>query len=142
MSFEIFDRKVKYSGSPAMTFTTNGRISFNKSATAIFEKKAVENILLLWDKDKRIIGVRPIIKKDSRAYKVHYGKRGNGCGFSATTFLRHIRYNVNETQSIDTEWDEQEQMFLAELPEELLKKEEVVIVKRKKKPSEDDISNK
>ena len=78
MGFEIFNRKVQWSGSPAITFNKLGRVSFNKAATALFEKNAVENVLLLWDEQNRLVGVRPITKKDNRAYKLHFGKKGNG----------------------------------------------------------------
>jgi hypothetical protein len=122
MAFEIFSRKFQYRGTPSATFTTNGRISFNKAATAQFEKNAVENVLLLWDKERRIVGVRPITKKDNRAYKVHSGKKGNGCGFSASTFLRYIGFDISATVSMPALWDEQEEMFMLEVPEQYLNK--------------------
>lgn len=123
MAFEIFSRKIQRGGGPSVSFTTLGRFAFNKSATAIFEDKAVENVLLMWDKEKRLIGVRQITKKDNRAYKVHFGKKGNGCGFSASTFLKHIGLNESERRTMPTNWDEQEGMFLIEVPEEYLKKD-------------------
>jgi hypothetical protein len=122
MAFEIFSRKIQRGGPPSVTFTTLGRLSFNMTATAQFEKNAVENVLLLWDKEKRLIGVRPITKKDLRAYKVHYGKKGNGCGFSAKTFLRYIGYNEGNTRSTPARWNEQEEMFIIEVPGEYLRK--------------------
>ena len=121
MAFEIFSRKIQRGGGPSVSFTTLGRLSFNKSATAQFEKNAVENVLLMWDKEKRLIGIRPITKKDPRAYKVHYGKKGNGCGFSASTFLRYIGYIEGDSRSALARWDEQEAMFLVEVPEQYLK---------------------
>ena len=123
MAFEIFSRKTQWGGEPTVTFTTLGRFAFNKSATVIFEKHAVENIILMWDKEKRLIGVRPINKKDPRSYKIHYGKRGNGCGFSASTFLKYIGYSEAETHSIPARWDEQEAMFIIEVPEQYLKED-------------------
>jgi hypothetical protein len=100
-----------------------GRVSFNKAATALFEKNAVENVLLLWDEQNRLVGVRPITKKDNRAYKLHFGKKGNGAGFSAATFLTYIRYDLSESRSILARWDEQEQMFVIEVPQEYLGKD-------------------
>lgn len=124
MAFEIFTRKIQRGGSPSVSFTILGRLGFNKSATAVFEKNAVENVLLLWDAEKQLIGIRPITKKDPRAYKVHYGKKGNGCGFSAVTFLKHIGYfKEGESQTLPAKWDEHEEMFLIEVPEQLLRKE-------------------
>ena len=63
MAFVVFNRKVQNGGSPAVTFTTNGRLAFNKAATAKFEKHDVEYVLLLWDAEGKRIGVQPIPKK-------------------------------------------------------------------------------
>jgi hypothetical protein len=122
MAFEIFSRKVQWGGTPSVTFSMTGRFSFNKAATAYFEKNAIENVLLLWDSDLSLIGVRPIRKKDSRSYKVHMGTKGNGCGFSATTFLKYIGYDYSKSMSMLAKWDETEEMFLIEVPKELIKK--------------------
>ncbi|MBZ5665512.1 MAG: hypothetical protein LAO30_12995 [Acidobacteriia bacterium] len=122
MAWEIFTRKVRRSGTPAITFNKLGRISLNKTATATLEKDAVEFVLLLWDADKRQVGVRPIKKKDQRAYRLAYGKKGNGAGFSAKTFMDHIDYDYSESRSTPVRWDDGESMFIAELPTEFIRK--------------------
>lgn len=118
MAWEIFTRKVRRGGSPAVTFNKLGRISLNKTATAVLEREAVEFALLLWDATKRQVGIRPITKKDQRAYRLAYGKKGNGAGFSAKTFMDHIGYDYSESRSIPVRWDDGESMFIAELPPE------------------------
>ncbi len=120
MAWEIFTRKVRKSASPSITFNKLGRLSLNKAATATLEKEAVEFVLLLWDAAKRQVGVRPITKKDQRSYRLAYGKKGNGAGFSAKTFMDHIGYDYSETRSFPTKWDEGESMFIAEIPAEHL----------------------
>lgn len=120
MPWEIFTRKVRRSGSPSITFNKLGRLAFNKSATAILERDAVEYVLLMWDAAKRQLGVRPITKKDSRAYTLAYGKKGNGAGFSAKTFMDYVGYDFSESRSFPARWDESESMFIAEIPEEHL----------------------
>lgn len=121
MGWEVFSRKIQRGGEPRLSFTTLGRFSFNKSATAEFQKHAVENVFLMWDKEKRLIGVKAAIKKDPRTYKIHYGTKGNGCGFSASTFLKYIGFDDKESRSVLTRWDEQEGMFIIEVPEQYLK---------------------
>jgi len=121
MAWEIFSRKVRRSGTPAVTFNKLGRISLNKTATAILERDAVEFVLLLWDPIKRQVGIRPITKKDQRAYRLAYGKKGNGAGFSAKTFMDHIGYEYSESRSTPVRWDEGESMFIAEVPVEYLR---------------------
>ena len=120
MAWEIFTRKVRRSGSPALTLNKLGRISLNKTATAILEKEAVEFVLLLWDAPKRQIGVRPITKKDPRAYRLAYGKKGNGAGFSAKTFMDYVGYDYKESRSFPVRWDEGESMFIGEIPADYL----------------------
>jgi len=108
MAWEIFTRKVRRRGSPAITFNKLGRISLNKTATETLEKDAVEFILLLWDGGKRQVAIRPITKKDPRAYRLAYGKKGNGAGFSAKTFMDYIDYDYSESRSTPVRWDEGE----------------------------------
>lgn len=120
MPWEIFTRKVRRSGSPAITFNKLGRIALNKTATAVLEKEAIEFVLLLWDADRRLVGVRPITKKDHRAYRLAYGQKGNGAGFSAKTFMDYIGYDQSETRSFPAQWNESDSTFTVELPEECL----------------------
>jgi hypothetical protein len=137
MGFEIYSRKIQRGGEPRLSFTTLGRFSFNKSATAEFQKRAVENVFLMWDKEKRLIGVKAAAKKDPRTYKIHYGTKGNGCGFSASTFLKYIGFDDRETRSVPARWDEQEGMFIIEVPEQYLEggKQEIVplVIKERKR---------
>jgi len=118
MAYEVFSRKTSRIGLPTITFTSLGRISLNKHATAILEKDAVEVVILLWDSEERKVGVRPITKRDSRAYRVSYGKKGNGAGFSAKTFLDYINYDYSVTRNFPIEWNEREGFFEVQIAEE------------------------
>jgi len=122
MSWEIFTRKTTRRGNPSITFNKLGRIALNKTATARFENDAVEFVLLLWDPAKRQVGIRPITKKDPRSYRLAYGKKGNGAGFSAKTFMDHIGYDATESRSVPVRWDESESMYIAEIPAEHVQK--------------------
>ena len=76
---------------------------------------------MLWDPTRRHVGIRPVTKKDQRAYRLAYGKKGNGAGFSAKTFMDHIGYDYSESRSTPVRWDEGESMFIAEVPMEYLR---------------------
>lgn len=121
MAYEVFTRKTSRVGSPMVTLSILGRISLNKAATRTLEKDATEFVILLWDREARSIGIRPITKKDPRAYRVSYGKKGNGAGFSAKTFLDHIEYSPDQTRSFPVEWNDQENMFEVQIPVEHFK---------------------
>lgn len=127
MGFEIFGRKVQWRGSPAVSFTKLGRIMFNKAVTAKFEKEAVDNVLLMWDSEKRLIGVRSISKKDNRAYKLRYGRKNNSSGFSATTFMKYININYTTTFTLPAIFDDQGMILTVKVPEEHLRKSDELI---------------
>jgi len=120
MGFEIFTRQITRTGTPTVTLTTMGRMALNKTATERLIKDAVEFVLLLWDKDTRKVAIRPITKKDTRAYKLSTAGRGNGAGFSCVTFLHHINYDWSKTRSYPIEWNNQEDMFVFSIPKEYL----------------------
>lgn len=121
MAFEIFTREVVRTTEPMVTITTMGRMALNKSATVILEKNVVEFVLLLWDGDENKVAIRPIGKKDRRAYKLAVGSKGNGAGFSCVTFLNHIKYDWSKTRSFSLEWvSKTEDMFIFTIPEEHL----------------------
>lgn len=120
MSFEIFSRKVIRTGTPSVTATKLGRMALNKSATMFFEKNAVEFVLLLWDMELRRIAVRPISKRDPRAYRLSYGKKGNGAGFSAKTFFDFIGLDYSESRSMSATWNMEQEMLEMDVPTEHL----------------------
>jgi hypothetical protein len=123
MGYEIFTRKVIRAGSPTVAISKSGKIALNKSSTVTLERNAVEFVLLLWDKDRRKIGIRPITKKDARAYRLKYGPKNNGAYFSAKTFFDYIGVDYSETRSFPAVWAEDESLLEAEVPTEFMKDE-------------------
>src|ERR1700727_2008773 len=108
---EIFQRKTARLSAPRITITKVGRIVLNKQATSIFENKSVAHVLLLWRKEDRKIGIRPIHETDARAYSVKYGDKGNGAGFAAKTFLDYLRIAYDESRSYTARWNEVESLL-------------------------------
>jgi hypothetical protein len=111
MGYEIFSKKRKYIGVPAISITKFGQLHFNKASSVILQKEAVENVLMLWDKERKSVGIRAINKKDSRSYNMRWSKRGDGASFSIASFLRHIEYNATESRSFQVQWDDEQRMF-------------------------------
>jgi hypothetical protein len=122
MAYEIFTRKVRRMGTPSVTFNKMGRLQFNKAATAKLEKEAVEYVLLLWDAESNKVGLRLITKRDPRAYKVAYGAKGNGAGFSAKTFFDHIGLDYTETRTAPVEIGEGDILLEFQVPEDYFAK--------------------
>ena len=123
MAFEIFTRKHTRLRDPSISFNKLGRIGLNQAATLTLQKDAVEFVLLLWNETTGVIALRPITKKDSRAYRISYAKRGNSSGFSAKTFLDWIEYDYSSTRSFPADWNEKEGRFEIKLLPETLKDE-------------------
>ena len=123
MAFEIFTRKHIRLRDPSISFNRLGRIGLNQAATLTLQKDAVEFVLLLWNETTGVIAIRPITKKDSRAYRISYAKRGNSAGFSAKTFLDWIEYDYSSTRSFPADWNEGEGRFEIKLLPETLKDE-------------------
>jgi hypothetical protein len=118
VGYTIFEKKQTRIGTPAVTVLTNARIALNASVTKLFNKMAVENILLLWDKDRTSMAIKPISKKDARAYKITYGKSLGGSSFSAKSFFDSVGYDYSEKRSMPAMWNEEEAILEVALPSE------------------------
>jgi len=108
MAYQIFEKRNIRVTTPAITVATNGRIILNVAAARLFHSNAVENVLLLFDNERNMMALRPISKKDSRAYKVTYGKNQNGCSFSGKSFLDFAQINYSEKRTFPAVWNENE----------------------------------
>jgi uncharacterized protein YkuJ len=112
--------------SPMLTIGQKlGRCTLNRAAALQFERDGVEFVLLMFDKDARKWGIRPVTKKDPRSFAVRYSyskdkgdKSVIGAAFSGVTFLRHIGYDFSVTQAYSVKWDADESIFEVQLPEE------------------------
>lgn len=106
MSYQIFEKRNVRTTTPSITISTIGRIMLNAAAARIFHENAVESVLLLLDKEQGKIALRPITKKDSRAYRVTYGKNKNGCSFSGKSFLDFAKFDYSRKRTFPTVWNE------------------------------------
>jgi len=108
MAFEVFTREFVRSSAPKVTITSLGRFSINNGATALLKTNGpTEWVLLLWDSATNRVAIQPTKKGDIRAYPLKaYGPKGrSGTGFSAVTFLNHIKYDWSATHSFAAEWE-------------------------------------
>lgn len=126
MGYEIFEKKTPRLGTPVMSFSKIGSISFNQTASRKFEKIGVKNVLLMWDSDARKLALKATSdEKDPRAYVIRYNDKGNGASFSAKTFLDYagIDYSQRKPMTIEISPDKD---FLLEvkIPDSLFSVEE------------------
>lgn len=73
--FEVFTRKyAKASSEPTLTVTVRGTLNLNEAAFVTLGKP--EAVVLLYDRDEAVIGLRPSSREEPNAYLV--GRLGNG----------------------------------------------------------------
>ncbi len=122
MSWEIYtkERQTK-STNPTITISRLGRCTLNKAAATQFDKEATQNVLLLWDREMYKVALRPITKKDPRAFSLRYARAKEsltGAAFSGVMFLRHINYDFTSTKTYPITWNAEESIFEVTLPKE------------------------
>jgi hypothetical protein len=118
MAWEVFNRKVILTGEPAVTLGKMGRIAINKFASTVLENNGVRHVQLLFDHELHKCAIKTSSSKAEGAYKLTVGYNGNGFGFSAVTFLNHIKYDWTETRSFPAEWNADKTMLIFSIPEE------------------------
>jgi hypothetical protein len=123
-NYEVFTRKIPRMGSPVMSFSKLGQVTFNQSAARILQKETIEYILLLWAPEERMMAMKTTSnKKDPRAYHIRFHPKGNGANFSAKTFLDHIGADYSERKSVPIEINGDREMFIeVKLPDAVFKK--------------------
>ena len=123
-NYEVFTRKTPRLGTPVMSFSKLGQITFNQSAARVLQKETIEHVLLLWASAERMIAMKVTSnKKDPRAYRIRFHPKGNGGNFSAKTFLDHLGIDYSERKSVPIEINADREMFIeVKLPEAIFKK--------------------
>lgn len=122
MSYEVFSRKTPRIVSPAITIHPTGRIYLNQGASAQLVKDAAKRVLLLWDRENLKLAIKPLNKKDNRAYSIAYSHKGSGSTITARGFLAWIGYSSEPgTVTLDATWNEKESIFEVKIPPEKIK---------------------
>jgi|SRR5271157_3656229 len=124
-NYEVFARKVPRMGSPVMSFSKIGQVTFNQSAARILQKESVgEYFLILWDAEERMMALKSTSnKKDPRAYHVRFHPKGNGASFSAKTFMDHAGIDYSARRAVPIEIHPDRETFIeVKLRDEIFKK--------------------
>jgi hypothetical protein len=124
MVWEIYTKESRTrTTNPTLTVGQKlGRCTLNRAAAAQFEREGVEYVLLMFDRDALKWGIRPVNKKDPRAFALRYSRSKDkdktviGAAFSGVTFLRHIGYDFSTTKAYPITWDADQSIFAVQLP--------------------------
>lgn len=98
MGFELFDKRlVPVSKAPSITIQKRGILSINKVAHDMIG--AADTVELLYDREERIIAIRPTDGQSPHAYSIRpQSQRGTGQAIlSATAFTQY--YEIDTTVS-------------------------------------------
>jgi hypothetical protein len=109
MAYELFTKKRSHGGPPSVSITKRGHFSINSSAIDCLSRS--EYVHVYWDQAKGKVGLRPLIKKEEHAYKVHYSSRGNVGAVSASAFLKDLEYPIKETKAFSANWNAKEELL-------------------------------
>jgi hypothetical protein len=96
MDYEIFDQKKSRIGRPAVTVHPAGRIYFNQEASYWLVENKVQRVLLLWNQNASMIGIKKARRNDARAYNLAYSSKGGGASITAKSFLNWIGFKVDQ----------------------------------------------
>lgn len=104
MPFEVFTRTRSRITAPAVSIGQHGQVIFNKPLTTkLIEMNAVQ-ILLLYDRAKRIIALR-VTKDDYRAYEFRINEKQNSTHFHAKPFFDTIHYDLSKNRQFPVKYN-------------------------------------
>ena len=75
---------------------------------------------ILWDAETHRIALQPLMKADSRAFKLSSKSGRRGMVISATAFLRHIRWDLPKTATVEVALNEENKLLEASLPSKFI----------------------
>jgi hypothetical protein len=97
---------------PHISISSPGRLNLSAAAVELLTRDHVyEYALLYWDNEAGVVALRPIRKKDQRAYTILYNKTGRNVAIQAKSFFDYIGYDYSQTRSFLLTWNEAEAAF-------------------------------
>lgn len=114
MGFELYTKKGGRSSSPKVSIAKAGYIGINSACMDMYFK-GKNFVQLYWDKEKQIIGIKPIDKEAGGAFTLtNDGERRPG-SIAGRSFLKYYEIDFSKSRSFDPEWNEKENMLIFKL---------------------------
>lgn len=117
MAYEMFERRAVRVESLAIAIDPSGRIALNAASSRALQEAGVKAVKILWDKETCRIALQGTRKDDKNAYSIAFGKAGRSSTVTAKAFLRYIGWTSGRRQTVSAEWNEQQKILEAELPQ-------------------------
>jgi hypothetical protein len=117
MAYELFDSKAARIGSFALSIQGDVRIALNADVGDVLTSLGAKYVQILWDRERFRLGIRPLQKRDARAFKLTFYQGKRGASLSAQSFLHYIQWRPGPF-STAVQWNEKESLLEAILPRE------------------------
>jgi len=104
MRFELFESRRPKETAPMVT-VRGGSFYINQAAYFQFLRGA-PRLLLLYDKERGVVGFKPTTDDDPRGYRLQAKRKGSVAGLSLAAFLRHFGLGHEGKKSIPATWNE------------------------------------
>lgn len=111
MAFEEFKAKKVQLKTPFVSILRSGNIGVN---SACYKKyfKDYTYIVFFYDRERRIIGIKPVEKELPNSYSIRRNRAGGGSGnVAASAFLKSfvgIDYNKQGSKGYEVSWNDDE----------------------------------
>ena len=117
MAFEVFEKQGRMIvRDPSVTVGLNGQLRFNRACDDKWLKsKDATHVLLMFDRQRGLIGLRPCGEGVAHACPLRDSKAGRTC--SAISFLRYYEVDFSKTKVYPARWDEQANAIVLDLRE-------------------------
>jgi hypothetical protein len=115
VAFQKFTQVGK-SHRPRVSIRSNGLVRLNSGAVDRFSLAKVQFVTLLFDKDRKVLGIRPAEESEDGAMRLRKGKTSAYVGGRRFIEFFGIDANSDELRRLDPRWDDQHQMIVVDLP--------------------------
>ena len=111
MALELYTKKGGRTSSPRVTIAKAGYIGINSACMdKYFKGKCF--VQLYWDRDKQIIGIKPVEKEIEGTFKLtNEGERRPG-SIAGRSFLKYYEIDFSKSRNIYPDWSEKEGMLV------------------------------
>ena len=114
MSFELFTKKGGRTSSPRVTIARAGYIGLNSACIDKYLKNK-RFIELYWDKERQIIGIKPVDKETGGSFTLTNGGEGHPGSIAGRSFLKYYEIDFSKSRNLFPDWNDKEGMLIVRL---------------------------
>jgi len=113
MSFKMFIPSRIPTNKEKITILKSGIFWVNRKTSERFFK-GFKRVLLYWDKERKVIGFKPV-NDGEHSYSLSRVEKRKDINISGMAFLKHNGISYKNTQSFEPAWDDKEKLVTIQL---------------------------